>query len=183
MFCLNFFLFSVVGIKLMDRNNLKKGGFILAHTSRVQSIIVGKLSWQELEAAGHIAFTMRKQQAMAVHYCSVPLIHAYSPGSQSGNGSTDRQWVFLHQSQNNPTETCPEKRPFSQAILHPTLATLLTTYCKCHFIALSSSSFLVTTHSIFSLAYRYVLDLDAFFILPNQMLYNRIDLVAASNPL
>lgn len=161
-FALISFSFPVVGIKWTDRNNLKKKGFILAHTSRVQSIIVGKSSWQELEAAGHIAFTIKKQQAMAVHYCSVPLIHVYSPGSQSGNGATDHQSIFLHQSQNNPTETCPEKRLYSQVILHPKLATLSTTYCKCHFIALSLSSFLVITHPIFSLVYRYFLDLYTF---------------------
>lgn len=49
MYCLNFFFFPVVGIKWTDRNNLKKKGFILAHTSKVQNIIVGKSSWQGLK--------------------------------------------------------------------------------------------------------------------------------------
>lgn len=39
-----------------------KEGCILAHSSKIQFILVGKSWEQELEVAGHIVFTVRKQR-------------------------------------------------------------------------------------------------------------------------
>lgn len=40
---------------------MKREGFILAHSSRVQSNVVEKSRQQEFEAAGHITYAVRKQ--------------------------------------------------------------------------------------------------------------------------
>lgn len=46
------------------RSNLKKKGLILAHSLRVQSIMVGNSQRHDFDAAGHIPSTVRKQRAM-----------------------------------------------------------------------------------------------------------------------
>lgn len=44
-----------------DRSKLRKGGFIVAYSLRVRSIMVGGAWWQVCEAAGHVASTVRRQ--------------------------------------------------------------------------------------------------------------------------
>lgn len=51
--------FPVTKINHSNKRNLKQKGFVLVHSLGVQ-FIIGKTSWQQnLEAAGHIAFTVR----------------------------------------------------------------------------------------------------------------------------
>lgn len=45
-----------------DKINLCENGFILAHSFRVQFIMLRKAWQQELKATGHIATTVRKQR-------------------------------------------------------------------------------------------------------------------------
>lgn len=45
-----------------DYGNLRREGFILAHNSRSQHIVVGKSRWQEVEAAGHIASVLKSRE-------------------------------------------------------------------------------------------------------------------------
>lgn len=56
------FLFGVA--KIPNIGNWGKRWFILAHSLRLQSFVVGKPLWQEHEAAGHIV--VRKQKKMNV---------------------------------------------------------------------------------------------------------------------
>lgn len=49
--------------EIPDKSNLRKEGFNLAHSSRVQSIMAGMSRWQELEAASHVESTVRKKRA------------------------------------------------------------------------------------------------------------------------
>lgn len=44
-----------------DRSKLRKGGFIVAYSLRVRSIMAGEARWQVCEAAGHVASTVRGQ--------------------------------------------------------------------------------------------------------------------------
>lgn len=46
--------------------NLEERVFILFYSSRVESIMVRKSGWQEVEAAAHVIATIRKQRAMNV---------------------------------------------------------------------------------------------------------------------
>jgi hypothetical protein len=48
--------------EVTDKGNLREKGLIWAHSSRVQYFMAGMLWWQELEASGHIASTVRKQR-------------------------------------------------------------------------------------------------------------------------
>lgn len=51
--------FTIIVIKCSDKTTLRKEGFILAHGSRVQSIMVAKLC----EAAAQVAFKKQKNAA------------------------------------------------------------------------------------------------------------------------
>lgn len=48
--------------KIPDQSNLEKEGFILAHSLRMQSIMVGKTWIWELEKTGHTAPADKKQK-------------------------------------------------------------------------------------------------------------------------
>lgn len=52
--------------KIPNESNLRKEVLIGTHGGRVQSIMVGKSWWQELEARGQILVTVRKQWWMQV---------------------------------------------------------------------------------------------------------------------
>lgn len=56
--------FLVAVKKYPDKSNLRENGFILAHSSWVQSTVTGMSMGQKLEAAGHITSTIRKQRMM-----------------------------------------------------------------------------------------------------------------------
>lgn len=58
-------------IKYSVKQNFMKKVFILAHSSREQSIMMEKLSQQELETAGPITSTVSKQRAVDTGCCSV----------------------------------------------------------------------------------------------------------------
>lgn len=47
------------------RSNLRNGGLIWAHGLKAQSITVGKVRQEELEAAAHIQFSVRKREMNA----------------------------------------------------------------------------------------------------------------------
>jgi hypothetical protein len=68
---------------LPEKSNLKEKAFILAHSLRVWSILVGKSQQQELEAALHSPSAFRKQRAMNGHAKL-----AYSSQCSSGPQST-----------------------------------------------------------------------------------------------
>lgn len=48
--------------KIPDKRDIRKEGLILAHSSRVQSVMAERLWCQEPEAAGHIVPTVRQQE-------------------------------------------------------------------------------------------------------------------------
>lgn len=62
-------VYFLVGIfKFSSKSNLSEEGFVLAHSSRVYFIMVGKSRHQELEADGHI---MRKYREGNACCCSI----------------------------------------------------------------------------------------------------------------
>lgn len=48
----------------MKKSSLRKEGFILAHSFRVQFITAGMLGQQELDVPHHMVTTVRKQRAI-----------------------------------------------------------------------------------------------------------------------
>jgi hypothetical protein len=58
--------FSIVVIKCPDKSNPEGRRTILAHSSRLQSIMVGKFKLQPLETAAYIVTPSRKQRAMNI---------------------------------------------------------------------------------------------------------------------
>lgn len=47
---------------MTDKSNLRKRGVYLAHSLRVQSVVVGKVWCQECQAAGHITSAATRKQ-------------------------------------------------------------------------------------------------------------------------
>lgn len=54
----------LVAVETADKNNLRKGKFILACAVTAQSVMAGK-AWREHKVAGHMASTFRKQRGMS----------------------------------------------------------------------------------------------------------------------
>lgn len=62
---LNIVLITYCYDKILDKCNLRKERFILAHTLRTHSIMVRKEWWQESEAVNRIASEVRRQRRHA----------------------------------------------------------------------------------------------------------------------
>lgn len=65
--------FSTAVIRHPDKRSLRKKGFALAHSSRLESISTGRSRQQELGAAGHITSASRRQRAMTSCSALLPL--------------------------------------------------------------------------------------------------------------
>lgn len=48
--------------KILDNSNSKKEGFLLVSSLKLQSMVVGKAQWEELEVTGYKAPTVRKRE-------------------------------------------------------------------------------------------------------------------------
>lgn len=98
--CLNFI--SIAVTKNPDKSSVVENGFVLAHSSRFQSIIVRKSQWQELETTDHIASIVKKQRGTNyyMHTCaqfSLSTLIKQLSISYLGNGFTHHGQVFLAQ--------------------------------------------------------------------------------------
>lgn len=56
-----YFIFKTSFWPTFPISDVRKGGFLLSHSLRVQSVMAGKAWQKEHEAAGHVVFTGRKQ--------------------------------------------------------------------------------------------------------------------------
>jgi hypothetical protein len=71
----------IVATKTLNKNNLRKEGLTLAHSSREQSITIRNLWKEEYDEAGPIPSASRKQEEEC--QSSVCFLLFFSPGSQS----------------------------------------------------------------------------------------------------
>lgn len=53
--------FLIAATKSQKKSNLKKKELIFTHSSKVESIMTGKIKWKKLDAAGHVAYAAKKQ--------------------------------------------------------------------------------------------------------------------------
>lgn len=81
-FCLIYF--PATDSKFPDKSNLRQKGLVLAHSSRVQSMIEGKSKWEKLEAAGQIASIVRKTSNVCCF--PTPFLHLSSQGYLGSQG-------------------------------------------------------------------------------------------------
>lgn len=96
--------FSVALIKYYNKGKGKEKAFKLAHSLRVQYLMMEKSWWQDLEAAGHLASTVRKQRDMSARSASF-LFFITSRAPVYGLGHRFECRVFqcqLAQSTNSP---------------------------------------------------------------------------------
>lgn len=105
--------FLVAVTKCPTKSSLRKEGFILVHSLRVQSITVGSGGRRELEAADHIACIVRKQWGMITH-AQLTVSFIFSPQPQS-IAWCHPQWGWYFQPRNSLTPISF----FSMVILNP----------------------------------------------------------------
>lgn len=79
--CLCFF--PLLGTKYLDETNLRGKGLISPHSSGVQSLIVGKSEWQELEATSYLTTTIRNKGEEGLYFMG-PFPFLHNAGSQAG---------------------------------------------------------------------------------------------------
>ena len=77
-------LVFVAPVKHPNKRNIREKGHILTHSSRIQSILAGKSTWQEPEEVVHIMPMTQRQRKITPVFSM--LLYLSSLGSQSGNG-------------------------------------------------------------------------------------------------